>query len=62
MRQEALNTMRTQNQLREAVDAVDARLRGAGVYHSLREGVLRFAFHWFNTAEEVARLGAALHA
>ncbi|MCA9772328.1 MAG: aminotransferase class V-fold PLP-dependent enzyme [Myxococcales bacterium] len=48
--------------LREAVDAVDARLRGAGVYHSLREGVLRFAFHWFNTAEEVARLGAALHA
>lgn len=46
---------------REPVAAVDERLRAAGVSHSLREGVLRFAFHLFNTAEEVERLVAALH-
>jgi len=35
--------------------AASARLRSAGVVHSLREGAIRLSPHFYNTAEEVRR-------
>lgn len=40
--------------------ASSARLRDAGVAHSLREGALRFAPHVYNTSEEIQRALALL--
>ncbi len=35
--------------------ATSARLKAAGVYHSLREGAIRLSPHFYNTVEEVAK-------
>jgi selenocysteine lyase/cysteine desulfurase len=40
--------------------AASARLRAAGVVHSLREGAIRLSPHAYNTAEEVDRALALL--
>lgn len=41
--------------LPEAPAAASTRLREAGVIHSLREGAIRLAPHFYTTAEEIDR-------